>query len=474
VFSFSGGPYVAYSYPSLPSNPTRAHFQRLLWRAGYAGSRKQISHYVNLGLGNAIGELLAPFTRNVLVGPAPTDGGRKLQPLNVWGHDCLWWLDRMVRSRNQLVERMTLNLHDLFATSNAGVGNTRHMLRQNRLLRAHAVGNFADLLTQITIDPAMLLWLNGAESDRWEPNENYAREVMELFCLGNDPNLESLTHGLWTNAAMYTQNDVHEAARALTGWRYDWTKAVSGTVAQRENPTYYDRSAHDGGSKTIFGHTGAFDWKDVCRLVANHPNHAPYLAYSLWSYFIPTPPPQRAMQQMVGNYRASGQQLAPLLRVILRHPDFYANLDAPDLVKPPIVYVAAGLRTTGRFITDNNWSWLLDNMGQVPFYPPNVSGWKQGPAFLNTNTAHAYWQTAGYLLYRTVNDPGGQTPQQAVATALAALAHPWVSSDGRGKLESYAQDYVVRNGPALDGHGRTERQKVIRALVMAGPDGLLH
>ena len=136
---------MAYSYPALPSKPTRAHFQRLLWRAGFAGSHDQITHYVKLGLPKAVTQLLTPFHRNVLVGPIPTDGGNKLQPLDLWGHDCLWWLDRMVRSRNQLVERMTLNLHDLFATSNAGVGNTRHMLRQNRLLRGHAVGNFRDL-----------------------------------------------------------------------------------------------------------------------------------------------------------------------------------------------------------------------------------------------------------------------------------------------------------------------------------------
>ena len=186
-------------------------------------------------------ELLTPFRTNVLVGPVPTDGGNRLQPLDLWGHDCLWWLDRMVRSRNQLVERMTLNLHDLFATSNAGVGNTRHMLRQNRLLRAHAVGNFHDLLEQITIDPAMLLWLNGADSNKWEPNENYGREVMELFCLGNDPNLESLTHGLWTNANMYTQNDIHEAARALTGWRYDWNKAGDGHDQAAREPDLLGR-----------------------------------------------------------------------------------------------------------------------------------------------------------------------------------------------------------------------------------------
>ena len=465
---------MAYRYPRLPSNPTREHFRRLLWRAGYSGSAAQVAHYQKLGLGHAIQELLHPFRRNVLIGPAPADGGQKLDPINHWGHDCLWWLDRMVRSRNQLVERMTLNLHDLFATSNDGVGNTRHMLRQNRLLRRHAVGNFSDLLQEITIDPAMLLWLNGAESDKWEPNENYGREVMELFCLGNDPSLESLTYGLWTNAAMYTQDDIHNAARALTGWRYDWTKATSGTLAQRDNPTFYDSSYHDNGSKTIFGHTGNYDWTDVCRLIVHHPNHAPYLAYSLWSYFIVTPPPEIALNQMVDNYVSSRFELAPLLEVILRHPDLYANLDAPDLVKPPIVFVASGLRMTGRYIRSNDWSWLLDNMGQVPFYPPNVSGWKQGPAFLNTNTAHAYWQTSDYLLYRTVKDPGIETAQQAVATARTALSHPWVSADGLTKLTGYAQSYTDRNGPTLDQHGRGERQTVLRALLMAGPDGLVH
>ena len=132
---------MAYSYPSLPSKPKRAHFQRLLWRAGFSGSSDQITHLVRLGLADSISALVKPpHHRHTLAGPDPTDGHQALDPINHWGHDCLWWLDRMVRSRNQLVERMTLNLHDLFATSNAGVGNTRHMLRQNRLLRRHAIG----------------------------------------------------------------------------------------------------------------------------------------------------------------------------------------------------------------------------------------------------------------------------------------------------------------------------------------------
>jgi uncharacterized protein (DUF1800 family) len=462
-------------YPRVPTVQTRPHFKRLLWRAGFFGNRAQIDHYVAKGLGPSVEELLAPFRTSVLVGPAPTDNHQPITPLDTWGHDCLWWLDRMVRSRNQLVERMTLNLHDLFATSNAGVGNTRHMLRQNRLLRTYALGNFGILLQEITHDPAMLLWLNGADSTSDEPNENYAREVMELFCLGNDPGLEVATYGLWTNANMYTQQDIHEAARALTGWRYDWNKSANGTIAQRENPTYYSTAswAHDAGQKTIFGHVGNWNWQNVCSFVLQHPNHAPYLCYTLWNYFHAVPPPEDAMHMMVNNYKASGHHLAPVLGVILRHAKMWENLDAPDLVKPPIVFVAAGLRAQSKYITQNSWSWILEGMGQVPFYPPNVSGWKQGPAFLNTNTVRAYWTAADYLLGYAPADPGTQTPAAAVSGALTALGGPWVSVDTRAKLVDYATTYETRHAP-LDQHDRTERQKALRGLMMAGPDGLLH
>jgi uncharacterized protein (DUF1800 family) len=464
---------LANEYPTLPRKSTTANFRRLLWRCGFSGSEKQISHYRSMGLHGAIENLLSPASPARLSGPAPKVNGHALDPANVWGHDTLWWLDRMVRSHNQLQERMTLTLHDHFATSNAGVGNTRHMLRQNKLLRSHALGNFLDLATRLTHDPAMLLWLNGADSNRWAPNENYARELMELFCLGNDPGLEAATYGLWKQSKMYTQADIHAAALALTGWRYDWRKA------QLENPTFYDASWHATGSKTIFGHTGTWDWQDVVRLVVHHPNHAPFLARKLWSYFIPTPPPKSAMQMMVGNYLGSGHNLKPLLRVILRHPAMYQALDAPDLVKGPIVFVASTLRMTGQSITEDSWPWLLDAMGQVPFYPPNVSGWDQGAAWLNTNSAHAYWQTTSYLIRNTVGDPGQEPAKDAVSRAVAALSHPWVSNGARAKLEGYAQaffdahSYTANGKRVLGSHDRVERQRVLRALILAGPDGFL-
>ncbi len=119
-----------------------------MWRAGFSGSVKQVDGVPEAGARRRCDEAaVADLGPPKLVGPAPTDGGNPIDPMNAWGHDCLWWLDRMIRSPNQLQERMTLNLHDHFATSNAGVGNTRHMLRQNRLLRSHAVGNFKRLLS---------------------------------------------------------------------------------------------------------------------------------------------------------------------------------------------------------------------------------------------------------------------------------------------------------------------------------------
>jgi hypothetical protein len=466
---------VSYQYPKVPHPATQAHFERLLWRAGFSGSAKQVEAYQKLGLERAVVKLLSPAGSPKLIGPAPTDGGSPIDPINAWGHDCLWWLDRMLRSPNQGQERMTLNLHDHFATSNSGVGNTRHMLRQNRLLRSHAMGNFAELLLSITHDPAMLLWLNGADSNKWSVNENYGREVMELFCLGNDPTLEAETYGLWRNSHMYSQDDVHDAARALTGWRYDWTKGSNGV----ENPTFYDPTYHDTGSKTIFGKKGNWGWQDVCKMIVAHPNHAPYICNKMWSYFIPTRPSKATLEMMVSNYKKSGHSLKTVLGVILRSSALYSNLASPDLVKPPIVFVAANMRHRSEFVVNNNWSWLLEGMGQVPFYPPNVSGWNQNTAWLNTNSTRAYFRTTSYLL-PAPPDPGEQTAAQAFATAHKAVGSQFVATTTRNRLEAYATTFFnkykyLSNGKyVLHDYHRVERQQVLRALIMCGPDGYLH
>ncbi len=187
-----------------------AQAQRLLWRAGFGPKPGEAEALARQGLQAAVRSLTRPVGAATLVGaPVTLENGTPFAPYDAWGHDQLWWLDRMVRSDQPLVERLTLILHDWFATSNADVNNAELMIAQNELLRSHALGSFADLLRAVTCNPAMLIFLSGIENRRNAINENYGREVMELFTLGAD-------------RGAYTETDVRELARALSGWTADW------------------------------------------------------------------------------------------------------------------------------------------------------------------------------------------------------------------------------------------------------------
>ena len=149
---------------------TREQAERLLWRAGFGPRRGEAERLAKLGVERAVASLTRPGTTR-LVGPAPKDEqGRPLAPLDAWGHDGLWWLDRMVRTRAPLVERMALVWHDWFATSTVGVKSQQLMLQQNQTLRDGALGSFGDLLLNVTKDPAMLVWLSGYKNTRLSPN----------------------------------------------------------------------------------------------------------------------------------------------------------------------------------------------------------------------------------------------------------------------------------------------------------------
>ncbi|MEA2351398.1 MAG: hypothetical protein QOG86_2339, partial [Thermoleophilaceae bacterium] len=271
----------------LPPPPDTNHrnAERLLWRAGFGPRPGDVEHVVSIGIPAAVHELVYPAGAARLIGPEPSDeDGNALAPFDAWGHDHLWWLDRMVRSNQPLVERMTLIWHDWFATSNDKVGNQKLMLDQNETMRAGALGSFAGLLGALTVDPAMLLWLDGIENRARDANENYAREVMELFTLG-------AYRG-------YGEEDVRELARAFTGWRADWVDGTGWTDFR------YDARRHDTDTKTIFGNTGNFDWQDGCRLCLESPFHASFFVTKLWGYFIPTPPDaatQAALQDLYVN-----------------------------------------------------------------------------------------------------------------------------------------------------------------------------
>ena len=396
-----------------------AQAERLLWRAGFGPRPGEAGTLARKGLRGAVHSLTRPARPERLHGPAPRDEhGLPLAPEDAYGHDHLWWLDRMVRTDQPLLERMTLVWHDWFATSNAGVGSQRLMLAQNRLLRRRALGTFEKLLLGVTRDPAMLVWLSGNQNTKDSPNENYARELMELFTLGAD------------RPGGYTEHDVREQARALTGWTNDFSP---------ERGPYYFRFVpflHDYDEKTIFGHTGAFDWKDSCWLCLRHPNHASLFVSKLWSYFVAGPPPPATQAALERLYVSRGFAIRPVLEAILMHPQLYLG---GRMVKPPVVYTAGLLRALGRHIDTSEWFWLDALAGQQLFYPPNVSGWDES-RWLDTATFRGRWYLASRALARTALDEGRarpDTPHDAarlLAWAVAKNGRPTVAPETRSAL----------------------------------------
>jgi uncharacterized protein (DUF1800 family) len=368
-----------------PFGPAQA--ERLLWRAGFGPRPGESRMLAAKGLRAAVLWLTRPGPEH-LQGKPPTDGrGRPLAPVDAYGHDHVWWLDRMVRTSRPLVERMALVWHHWFATSNAGVGSQRLMLGQNRLFRRHALGSFERLLLGVTKDPAMLIWLSGNQNTKWAPNENYARELMELFTLGAD------------RPGGYTETDVREQARALTGWRNDFSNGA-GPYNFRFDPSF-----HDDGVKTIFGRSGNFGWQDSCRLCLRHPNHASFFVRKLWSHFVPTAPDSTTEASLEHLYR-DRYAVRPVVEAILRHPDLY---EGPRMVKPPVVYTAGLLRRLGRRIDTTDWAWLDALAGQQLFYPPNVAGWDEA-RWLDTATFRGRWEVASRALSKTALDEGHPRP----------------------------------------------------------------
>jgi hypothetical protein len=432
--------------------------KRLLWRAGFGPRPGEVDALAGKPLEQVVQSLTRPQGAPVLSGPEPHDANGPIAPFDVAGHDHLWWLDRMVRSNQPLVERMTLVWHDWFATSNATVASAKLMIDQNELFRLGALGSFKDLLLGVTRDPAMLVWLNGIENRKDAANENYARELMELFTLGPD-------------RGAYTETDVRQLALALTGWRADFTSGIGW------HDFRYDDSRHDHTSKTVFGKSGDFDWQDAVRLVLENPLHASFFVTKLWSYFVPTPPDAATQHALEGLYLDSGYGIRPVVEAILSHPDFHTG---GVMVKPPVVYAAGLLRAVGRGIDRGEWWWLCAAAGQQLFYPPDVSGWDWS-AWLDTSTWVGRFQLPGYAFNPldkfsgSVYPWGGYSRDEdaptAVASALAFLDNPPIAAESRAILTSFAERCLPSTMTNLEQSvWRAMRQNALRQLVATCPD----
>lgn len=271
------------------------------------------------------------------------------------------WLYSMVNSPHPLRERLTLFWHDHFATSNAKVNDLRLMQRQISALRRHALGHFGDMLHEITRDPAMLVWLDSNTNRKGRPNENYAREVFELFSLG---------------VGNYTEMDIQESARALTGW------------SVRDGRAVFTPGDHDRGEKTILGRTGPWSAGDIVRIALSQPACSRFLVRKLFAEFVSETAelPDAYVEPLAEAFRIRDYDIEWLMSALLRSWVFYSPAAIGQRIKSPIEFLVGSVRALEGKIGPLSLADLCDQMGQSPFYPPSVKGWDGGAKWLNSTT----------------------------------------------------------------------------------------
>jgi uncharacterized protein (DUF1800 family) len=339
-----------------------AMVDRLFWRAGFGPTEADRATWTGLSVSAAVDSLLG--TPSTIAGSPGTNDGKALDPTNQDTDLVLSRIDSMVRSNTPFIERLAFFWHRHFANSRASVSPPQLLLQQNDLfhkysdLATNGAATFPAMVHEITVNPSMLRYLTGEGNVKGAPNENYARELMELFALGvknpaGQPN--------------YSQDDVDGLAKAFSGWTINDTNPDAATSAFDPNRWY-------NGPKIVFGKFQNFDSTSGVDLVLSQPSHAPYLVTKLWNEFISTPPDAAALGRLTQAYNGSGMQIKPLLKTILTDPALYASINEPDMIKPPVVYVAGVMRALGVGVTDATASDFLDSMGQVPYFPPTVAG----------------------------------------------------------------------------------------------------
>ncbi len=422
--------------------PAAAH---LLRRAGFGGTAAEIATYAALERVDAVNAILdvttaQPDTRPAFMDDSTVDDWDKLYRLQ------LWWLDRMRTSTAPLQEKMTLFWHGHFVSGQDKVGDATMMYAQNRLFRSAGLNSLRPLTQAVALDPAMLLYLDNGTNAKGAPNENFARELMELFLLGVN---------------QYTQADVVASARAWTGYNSD--------PADRTKYLYRP-TKHDTGAKTFMGITksgvGTDDWTGpgIIDFLIDGPKRdtlSRFIASKLWSFFA-YPNPESAVIDVISAAFQSTQDLdvTALLRAIFMHDNFWSPAAQNALVRSPVEFVVAAMKMTGirtgsaSTAADPQSSppWWMDDMGQQLFYPPNVAGWKQNSYWISTT---ATWGRANYArdLSWHAHDKAflagtvlPTTVPQAVQAAFDAFGIDSPSAATRSKLEAWLTAERVLEG----------------------------
>lgn len=327
----------------------------LLGRAGFGAGREELERAAERGLEATLGELVSPPGHDpaLVAGARAVLGSGSLESLQAW------WMALILGGGDPLGERLTLFWHDHFATSNDKVGDVRMMHAQNELFRARGRGDFRELLHAVARGPAMLVWLDGNDNRNDHPNENFAREVMELFALG---------------IGNYTEDDVLEAARAFSGW---------GTEGRsfKNRPRF-----HDAGEKRVLGERGNFDGQAVLDVILAQPACPRHVARRLLEEYVAAPVDERTVRELARVLVEGEWHVGRTLETLLRSRLFFSREARHARIAGPVELVARTLRLTAARVAPAEAARAAARMGQALFRPPSVKGWDGGRAWIHAGT----------------------------------------------------------------------------------------
>lgn len=347
--------------PSDKQPWNRAAAAHLYRRAGFGASADELDEATKKTPGEIVEKLLDPSAETAEYRAEITDLSNASLATNDAANLSAWWVYRLLTTPSQLLEKTTLFWHGHFATSAAKVEDPELMHTQNELLRKYALGDFPQLLLEISRDPAMLVYLDSVTNRKAHPNENYAREIMELFCLGE---------------GNYSENDIRELARCFTGWEI------------KRKKFRFNRYQHDTGSKTIFDETGKFGGEDGVRIVAGRDSAPRFIVKKMIRYFVFDEPEPSAdlIEPLARTLRENDMQLGPLVRRILTSNLFFSERAIGRKVRSPVELAIGFLRTLEGSTNSYELANELRKLGHGLFYPPNVKGWDGGRTWINSST----------------------------------------------------------------------------------------
>jgi uncharacterized protein (DUF1800 family) len=379
----------------------------LLRRAGFGGSPSEIAAATSAGMHAAVDRLVhfvpdsLPSQPDGDINYEFTPGADKRQLRRAALATMLWWANRLLQTPNPLRERMVYFWSNHFTSGIGQGGITPQMLvNQYNLFALYALGNFAQLTHEISKDAAMLLYLNNAQNRKAHPNENYARELMELFTLG---------------VGNYTEEDVRESARAFTGW----------TINRRmNNQVIFIPQLHDDGTKTFLGRSGNFTGDDIVDIIMAQPPTARYLAHKFARNFIYDNPEPALIDALHDRFRAGKYDVASLMNTILRSDVFYSERAYRSLVKSPLEIVIGAHKMLGATTFEPAALAALDRMSQSIMRPPNVAGWPGGALWLNTGTVLARINYLNQIAQSKGTPPAAADQTQGGDAMMAMVDNP--------------------------------------------------